>query len=92
MLYRGVAQDEAIMRALDIIRHPFVWPGGYELLPSILKIAVMDDGEVLCKDCVKNNLALIARADEGDEWHIARIDIAENCDCANCGKVIKVDL
>ena len=90
MLYRGVAQDEAIMRALDIIRNPFVWPGGYE------KIAVMNDGEVLCKDCVKENMALIARADEGDEWHIARIDIAENCDgplyCAICDKVIKEDL
>jgi len=90
MLYRGVAQDKAIMSALDIIRHPFVWPGGYE------KIAVMDDGEVLCKDCVKANIALIASADERKEWHIAGVDIAENRDgplyCANCGKIIKEDL
>jgi len=85
MLYRGVAQDKAIIRALDIIRNHFVCPGGYE------KIAVMAGGGILCKDCVKNNLALIARADERDEWHIARIDIAENCDCAICDKVIKED-
>jgi len=90
MLYRGVAQDKAIMSALDIIRNPFVWPGCYE------KVAVMYDGEVLCKDCVKDNIALIARADEGDEWHIAGVDIAENRDgplyCANCGKIITGDL
>jgi len=90
MLYRGVAQDKAIMSALDIIRHPFVWPGGYE------KIAVMNDGEVLCKDWVKANIALIASADERKEWHIAGVDIAENCDgplyCAHCGKIIRGDL
>jgi len=90
MLYRGVAQDEAIMRALDIIRNPFVWPGGHE------KIAVMNDGEVLCKDCVKENISLIASADEREEWHIAGVDIAGNRDgplyCAICDKVIKEDL
>ena len=89
MQYKGVAQDKAIMIALDIIRNPFVWPGCYE------KVAVMYDGEMLCKDCIKNNLALISRAEERDEWHIAGVDIVENLSsdmvCAHCGRPMQED-
>ena len=86
MQYKGVAQDKAIMISLGIIREPYAWPGGYE------RIAITDDGGVLCHKCVKSELHQIARSYKGDGWRIVRVDIAENFDdpiyCDHCGKLL----
>ena len=86
MEYKGVAQDKAIMISLGIIREPYAWPGGYE------KIAITDDGGVLCHKCVKSELRQIATSYTGDGWRIVRVDIAENFDdpiyCDHCGKLL----
>ena len=87
MEYKGVAQDKAIMIALDIIREPYTWPGRYEI------IAITDDGGVLCHVCVKSELRQIATSYTGDGWHVVRVDIVENFDttplyCDHCGKLL----
>ena len=87
MQYKGVAQDKAIMISLDIIREPYAWPGGYE------RIAITDDGGVLCHACVKENLGEIARSYKDNGWHVVAVDIAENYDeeplyCDHCGRLL----
>ena len=85
MQYKGVSQDKAIMISLDIIRKPYTFPGSYE------KIAITDDGGVLCHKCVKSELRQIARSYKGDGWHVVDCDIVESYNgaqlhCDNCGK------
>ena len=86
MRYKGVKQDKAIRISLDIIREPYAWPGGYE------KIALTDDGGVLCRACVKSELRQIATSYKGDGWRVVRMDIVENFDdpiyCDHCGKLL----
>ena len=87
MQYKGVAQDKAIMISLGIIREPYAWPGGYE------RIAITDDGGVLCHKCVKSELHQIARSYKGDGWHVVDCDIVENYDeeqlyCDHCGNLL----
>ena len=87
MEYKGVAQDKAIQISLDIIREPYTWPGGYE------RIAITDDGAILCHACVKSELRQIARSYKGDGWHVVDCDIVDNYDeeplcCDHCGKLL----
>ena len=86
MEHKGAGQDKAIMISLDIIREPYAWPGGYE------KIAITDDGGVLCHKCVKSELRQIATSYKGDGWRVVRMDIVENFDdpiyCDHCGKLL----
>ena len=87
MQYKGVSQDKAIMISLDIIREPYAWPGGYE------KIAITDDGGVLCHKCVKSELRQIATSYKGDGWHVVACDIVENYDegtlyCNHCERLL----
>ena len=83
MQYKGVSQDKAISISLDIIREPFTFPGSYE------KIAITDNGGVLCHKCVKSELREIATSYKGDGWHVVGMDIVENFDdliyCDHCG-------
>lgn len=37
----------------EFIRHPYAWPGGYEI------VAVTEDGAILCHDCARENFASI---------------------------------
>ena len=46
----------------NIIRSPYLWPGGYT------KMMAMADGETLCADCVKENYRLILRATLDHDW------------------------
>ncbi len=87
MEYKGVAQDKAIMISLDIIREPYAWPGGYE------RIAITDDGAILCHACVKSELRQIATSHGGDGWHVVDCDIVENYDeqplyCNHCERLL----
>lgn len=45
-----------------IARHKCAWPGGYAL------VAVMSDGDCLCHDCVKENVAQIVRATRNPDF------------------------
>ena len=87
MQYKGVAQDKAITISLDIIRHSYTFPGCYE------KVAITDDGGVLCHKCVKSELRQIATSYKGDGWRVERMDIVENYDeeplyCDHCGRLL----
>ena len=85
MEYKGVAQDKAIIISLDIIREPYAWPRRYE------RIAITDDGGVLCHKCVKSELRQIARSYKADGWHVVDMDIVESFNgaplrCDHCGR------
>jgi hypothetical protein len=51
---------EKINALKNTIREPFAWPGGYE------KIAIMKDGELLCRKCVRKNFRQILRDTKED--------------------------
>lgn len=72
----------------SVARHKFAWPGGYAL------VAIMSDGECLCADCVKENVAQIVREtrepDFNTGWEYAGVATVGNDfdpegeTCANC--------
>ena len=81
-----------ITKALkDFIREPYAWPGGYT------KQAVMDDGEVLCYDCVVGNYKIIlfsTRTKAKDGWELAGVDVyweGPPATCTNCGKELPAE-
>lgn len=71
------------------IRHPYAWPGGYEIS------AIMSDGGVLCMKCCKDNFSNIVdstKRDIRDGWKIEAIDCVweGDCNCEQCGKSVVV--
>jgi hypothetical protein len=86
MTHDSINVDKAISISLDIIRAPYVWPGGYE------KFAYTDDGGALCHECVKKELREIATSYPAAGWRVIGSEIAENCDgplyCDHCGRAI----
>lgn len=57
----------AIDRVKEAIRHPYAWPGGYEL------VAVTSDGALLCTDCLKSEFASVVdsiRNGIDDGWRV----------------------
>jgi len=72
----------------DIIRQPYAWPGGYE------KIAIMDDGGLICHKCCKEeyyNILHSTKFDYIDGWNMQGvcldIDI-EDPVCDHCNHFI----
>ena len=64
------------------IRHPYAWPGGYEL------VAVTDDGAILCMNCCRENWKLIcasmrSKDNWSDGWRVVALTMeavgAEDC-------------
>ena len=76
------------MRAhTTVARERYAWPGGY------LLAAVMNDGESVCPDCVRENYRTIAhstRHEMRDGWQCIGLECAANVDsmglCAHCGR------
>jgi len=83
--------------AADIVREPFAWPGGYE------KVAIMNDGALLCWKCVRDNYRQIltsTRDNDRDGWELAGVDIIQEYwqagsdeieYCTHCNRVINQD-
>ena len=77
----------AVETIRSIAEHPYAWPGGY------VRALVMDDGEVLCPTCVRENLELILEATRDhlrDGWEaVGSFHAGETDDhhqtCAHCG-------
>ena len=72
----------------NFIRQPYVWPGGYPLF------AVTNDGECLCKSCVKKEYKTILSATKDNDnsgWRIVGVDVNWECEmyCAHCGEQIE---
>ncbi len=73
-----------------VAREHYAWPGGYELF------AVMNDGEVLCFGCVRENYRQIAFATrqkhDHSGWSCEGFDHTGNTDeiecCAHCSREI----
>ena len=87
MSYLTQEKHEAIRN----VAQKWAWPGGYPLY------AVMGDGEVLCPDCVVENIKQVVYASSDrrrwrdTSWSVEGADINyedEDCHCAHCGKKI----
>jgi hypothetical protein len=85
-----VCRDNPMGAARIVRRERHVWPGGY------LLVLVMDDGEVLCPDCVASEFSQIShshRHDIKDGWKpVGMMILEESPDgdtmCAHCNKVL----
>lgn len=73
----------------ELLRNPFVWPGGYEI------IFIANDCEFLCHKCVKDNFKIILDSmmhNINDGWNLigfevsCNVDITEETQCSNCYK------
>lgn len=81
-----------VSKLKELVRHPFVWPGGYEVL------FITNDGECLCHKCVRDNFRIILDSmvhDIDDGWKIIGYELDCNMDymdedspvfCAHCNK------
>ena len=71
------------------IRSPYAWPGGYPVY------TFMEDGELLCPDCARDNYPLIARSTvdrDRSGWAAIGAEVywegpAEPCE--HCGKALE---
>jgi len=64
---------------------PFAWPGGYPVY------AIMDDGEYLCFDCVRDN-SEVHEGNQADGWRFEGADIyweGPTMTCAHCNKELE---
>lgn len=71
----------------EMVRNPYVWPGGYA------KVLIMSDGEAMCARCVHENFKLILRAtrDKADRsgWGAVSVDVhweGAPLLCCNCNQ------
>ena len=71
----------------EYLKHgPYVFPGAYTLY------AVMDDGEMLCYDCCKENRNEIHENGVNDGWRFITADVyweGPDMFCAHCNKPLK---
>lgn len=59
--------NKKITELKNNIRHPYAWPGGYEI------VFVTNDGEILCHDCVRSNFREVIYSTKNhvdDGWRI----------------------
>ena len=78
-------RNATLVRVREAIRHPYAWPGGYPVY------VVLTDGELLCRECARDNYRLISHAtrhNERDGWAAFGGDVVyEGTNyCANCNK------
>jgi hypothetical protein len=82
MEYKGVAKDLSINIVLDIIKQPFIFPGGYE------KVAITEDGATICCYCVKDYFKKLPK-------NFVRMGFVENFKdrlyCDYCGLLLNPD-
>ena len=80
-------KSETLEEVKWAIRNKYAFPGGYQVN------LVMEDGELLCIDCAKDNFKLIAYATKNpgypDSWRAIGGDVhweGESEYCAHCNK------
>lgn len=64
----------------------YAWPGGYPI------VYIMDDGEVLCPDCVNDPANPVHEGGDADGWRVEGSDIfyeGPAATCVHCNKVIE---
>lgn len=80
--------NSSLAIAQEFVEQPYAWPGGYP------RYAITRDYGCLCKKCVKDELALIAAADEDDDvqWGLVATEVNWEDDtlrCDHCGERIE---
>ena len=67
--------------AKSLIDEPYAFPGGY------VRIAVTDDGAIICSKCCEDEMFFITNSYPRDGWHIVDIftvyegkELCDNCD------------
>jgi hypothetical protein len=85
-------------QAKELIRHPYAWPGGYEVIFYAI------DGEILCHKCARDNWVSICDSmvhDIRDGWQLVGYgaigaDVDHPSDdnpiiCAHCNRDFSTD-
>ena len=73
------------------VRHPYAWPGGYAIQ------AITNDGEILCRSCLKTerrNILDSIHTKDSDGWRVIGFDILwEGPDnyCGHCSTSIPTE-
>jgi len=81
-------KNKILEEVKQIIRNPFVWPGGY---PAYI---IMADGELICSDCARKEYKRIAKStikNDHDGWKAVGAEILWENDsvCCHCNKVLE---
>lgn len=84
-------KTDKIIALQDFIRQPFAFPGGYA------KVLVMGDGELMCRDCAKDNYRLISSETRWcrnnlSGWCVLGVEVyweGADVNCCHCGCDIK---
>lgn len=71
-----MAKHEILAQVKRAIREPYAWPGGYPVY------TVMEDGELLCPKCARENFKQIAR-DTAAAWRGSWGAIGAEVHCEN---------
>jgi hypothetical protein len=69
---------------LDVLRgSPYAWQGGYPVY------AVLDDGGILCRECVSQPEVHVGG--DADGWRVDAVEILWEGEelCAHCGKTLE---
>lgn len=76
----------SVLRAAELLRSPYAWPGGYALRP------LMGDGGVLCLACLASELPTIGEWRDTDPgWTLEAVDVlweGPSEPCAHCGELL----
>ena len=78
--------SRSLRLADQLVREPYVWPGGYPLY------AQMNDGGAVCRFCAEEERESIALTNGHDGWCVVDLsvnweDLELYCDC--CGREIE---
>ena len=79
-------QSRSLRLADQLVRSPYVWPGGYPLH------AVTDDGGCLCKKCCESERESIGTTTGSDGWCVLDLSINwedRNLYCDHCSDLIE---
>jgi len=66
-------------------KNPYAWPGGYQLN------AIMDDGEIMCHECVCENEE-VHEGGEKDGWRVEGFEVyweGPHDTCCHCNKLLE---
>lgn len=85
----GLDPTPSVLRAAELLRSPYAWPGGYALRP------IMGDGQILCQACLASELATIGAWREAcPEWSLSAVDVLWEGPpeaCSHCGDLIPTE-
>ena len=79
-------QSRSLRLADQLVRSPYVFPGGYPLF------AITSDGACLCKSCCSTERESIGTTTGSDGWRVTGLDVNwedPTLHCDHCGDTVE---